>query len=70
MPDNRKKVEKWWVVQHHDEMSVVQSAQRPDTKVEDGERMKVAHGPFVTRDEAEKTAQSLTERTLRFLSER
>lgn len=69
MAKERTSGKKAWVVQHHDEISVVESADRPDTSVEEGERLKSVFGPFASKDAAEKYRTNMNVRTLRFQSE-
>lgn len=54
-----------WLVQQHDQFSIVESRDIPSTKVEAGERMKQVYGPFATRADAEATMKTMEARTLR-----
>ena len=54
--------EAWWVRHQHHEVSV-HSGERPDTKTEPGERLAVAFGPFRSREDAQKRADKIKERT-------
>lgn len=54
-----------WVIQQHDQFSVVESKEIPSTKVEAGERMKAVFGPYGSRAAAEEIIQTMQGRTLR-----
>lgn len=69
MPRENSGSSKVWVLQHHDEFKVVESADRPDTETDIGERMKLVYGPFTNRDAAEKYSNNMKVRTLRHQGE-
>lgn len=56
---------KWWVVHQHQEMRVVHSSDRPDSKVEPGERLKHIHGPFGNEADAKSRADAMKAKTAR-----
>lgn len=56
---------RFWLVQQHDEFTITESSERPETTVEPGERMKRAFGPFATKDQAQKRKEHLEPRTLK-----
>jgi hypothetical protein len=62
--------ERWWVVHQHHEVTVVQGEERPDTAVEDGERIKRAYGPYYTKEEAKDQADAIYSRTTKAMAER
>lgn len=53
----------WWVVHQHHEVSVVRSKERPETKVERGERVKVLYGPFLSEELARDRAEKIRSKT-------
>lgn len=61
---------KHWVVQHHDNFTVHEGRERPDTEVKDGERGKRMYGPFESKEAAAKYAERMNGQTLRGLAER
>ena len=70
MARNASGTGKAWVMQNHDQASVIEAAQRPDTTVSKGERGKICYGPFADRAAAQKYADGMNVRTLRTQSER
>ncbi len=56
---------RFWVVQQHDQMTVVESAERPSKVVEKGQRVKKLHGPYTSKSDAQERADHLESRTLR-----
>jgi hypothetical protein len=56
-----------WVVQQHEEITIVDSPNRPDLAVHQGERIKQAFGPFATRELAQARATELEQGTLSWL---
>lgn len=51
--------QRWWVVQQHDEISVLQASERPNTEPVKGERARSAFGPFRAKDAAESRANDM-----------
>ncbi len=58
---------RYWVVQQHDEFTIHHQAERPDTKPVDGERLKMSHGSYATREDAQKRVDAMVKRTLRHM---
>ena len=56
---------RWWVVQQHQKVEVVESAERPPSEVAKGERIKRVSGPYPSRDAARKVRDGRHERTLK-----
>lgn len=54
-----------WVVQQHDQFTVVESKEMPSTKVEPGQRGKAVFGPYASRAEADALVRTMEGRTLR-----
>lgn len=62
--------QKWWILQQHDQVTVVSANEQPKLEHVAGERMKALMGPFKTKDEAERRAATTYSRTLKAKSER
>lgn len=60
---------KVWVIQHHDEMTVSESATAPSVEVQKGERGKRVYGPFADKTQAETYANNLRAKTLKARTE-
>jgi hypothetical protein len=56
---------KFWVVQHHDQFEVVQSATRPDGATKAGERLKHIHGPYRSQEQADAYRERRESNTMR-----
>jgi hypothetical protein len=59
---------KWWVVQQHQQVDVVESAERPSTDVEVGERAKRVKGPYREKADAQAVRDRLKGATLKVRS--
>lgn len=54
-----------WVVQQHDQFTIVESREIPSTKVESGQRGKAVFGPYASKADAEAVMRTMEGRTLR-----
>jgi len=61
---------RFYVVQQHQRVEVVEASERPDITVQEGERRKTVRGPYSTKDEAERERDRLRGATLRVQSGR
>lgn len=55
---------RFWVLQQHDEVTIVQAQEKPSVTVEPGERMKRVRGPYRSREDAEIVRAKLDASTL------
>jgi hypothetical protein len=65
MKTTTRAADRWWVLQQHDQFSVVQGDKAPSLSVQPGERKKMTYGPYATKQEADAKADEIFARTIR-----
>jgi hypothetical protein len=61
---------RFWVVQQHQDVEVHEGSEPPDLTVEKGERLKVLHGVYKTREQAKARADKIKAGTTKARLER
>jgi len=57
----------YWVMHQHDDVTVIESRERPSSDPVEGERRIHVRGPFKTREDAERAADKIHARTFAHL---